>query len=35
MKQRLEDGETIEVLPYSAKSRTTKLAGAGLYAGRS
>jgi isocitrate dehydrogenase kinase/phosphatase len=34
IKRRLEDGETIEVLPYSAKSRTTKLAGAGLYAGR-
>ena len=34
IKQRLEDGETIEVLPYSVKSRTTKLAGAGLYAGR-
>ena len=33
-KQRLEDGETIEVLPYSVKSRTTKLSGAGLYAGR-
>jgi isocitrate dehydrogenase kinase/phosphatase len=34
IKRRLEVGETIEVLPYSAKSRTTKLAGAGLYAGR-
>lgn len=34
IKRRLEQGETIEVLPYSAKSRTTKLAGAGLYTGR-
>jgi isocitrate dehydrogenase kinase/phosphatase len=34
IKQRLEDGEIIEVLPYSITSRTTKLAGAGLYAGR-
>ena len=33
-KQRLQDGETIDVLPYSVKSRTTKLSGAGLYAGR-
>jgi isocitrate dehydrogenase kinase/phosphatase len=32
-KRRLEEGEIIEVLPYSTKSRTTKLA-AGLYAGR-
>jgi isocitrate dehydrogenase kinase/phosphatase len=34
IKRRLERGEIIEVLPYSVKSRTTKLAGAGLYAGR-
>lgn len=34
IKSRLQDGETIEVLPYSVRSRTTKLAGAGLYAGR-
>lgn len=34
IKQRLDSGESIEVLPYSIKSRTTKLAGAGLYAGR-
>jgi isocitrate dehydrogenase kinase/phosphatase len=34
IKERLEHGETIEVLPYSIKSRTTKLSGAGLYAGR-
>lgn len=34
IKRRLEQGEIIDVLPYSAKSRTTKLAGAGLYAGR-
>lgn len=33
-RQRLEAGETIEVLPYSVRSRTRKLAGAGLYAGR-
>jgi isocitrate dehydrogenase kinase/phosphatase len=34
IKRRLQEGEAIEVLPYSIKSRTTKLAGAGLYAGR-
>jgi isocitrate dehydrogenase kinase/phosphatase len=34
IKRRLERGETIEVLPYSVQGRTTKLAGAGLYAGR-
>jgi isocitrate dehydrogenase kinase/phosphatase len=34
IKRRLEQGDIIEVLPYSVRSRTTKLAGAGLYAGR-
>jgi isocitrate dehydrogenase kinase/phosphatase len=34
IKKRLQDGEIIEVLPYSVTSRTTKLAGAGLYTGR-
>lgn len=33
-KERISQGETIEVLPYSIKSRTTKLSGAGLYADR-
>lgn len=32
IKARIERGESIEVLPYSAMNRTTKLAGAGLYA---
>jgi isocitrate dehydrogenase kinase/phosphatase len=34
LKQRLENGETIEVLPYSPVTRTTKLSATGLYASR-
>jgi isocitrate dehydrogenase kinase/phosphatase len=34
IKERLQAGEAIEVLPYSLRSRTTKLVGAGRYAGR-
>jgi isocitrate dehydrogenase kinase/phosphatase len=34
MKERIAQGETIEVLPYSVKSRTTKLPRAGVYSDR-
>lgn len=34
LKERLQDGGTIEVLPYSATTRTTKLSATGLYASR-
>ncbi|MEX2496822.1 MAG: bifunctional isocitrate dehydrogenase kinase/phosphatase [Woeseia sp.] len=34
LKERILQGETIEVLPYSVESRTTKLQSAGLYADR-
>jgi isocitrate dehydrogenase kinase/phosphatase len=34
LKAKLEQGETIEVLPYSARTRTTKLSATGLYGRR-
>lgn len=34
LKERLQNGETIEVLPYSATTRTTRLPATGLYASR-
>jgi isocitrate dehydrogenase kinase/phosphatase len=34
IKARLEGGEMIEVLPYSARTRTTKFSGAGHYTSR-
>lgn len=34
LKDRLERGEAIEVLPYSPKTRTTKLSATGLYGRR-
>lgn len=34
LKERLQHGETIEVLPYNATTRTTRLSATGLYASR-